>query len=81
MCKGAVFHSTKWAMLRLPHITRLSGEFREFVHSLEAKDMMFRGIFRIMLCYATDDCSSIKSLVKSPCIVSFLSMLFHVSLT
>ena len=68
-------------MFLFPHLTRLSGEFKEFVHNLAANDITFRGIFLIILCHVTDCSSSTNNCTKSPCIVRWRTLLFHVSFT
>ena len=68
-------------ILLLPHLTKFEGVAREFVLILAANDITFLGILRIILCHVTDCFSSMSRFVKSPCNVSFLTLLSHFSFT
>ena len=64
-------------VFRLPHLLRLSGLAREFVDNLAANNITFLGTFLAMLCPVTNSFSSIIKFVKSPCIVSSLTLVCH----
>ena len=61
----------------IPQRFRLSGVLRPFTDAFNTKDKTPFGMLLPMLFQVTFDCSSIKRLMKSPCSVSFLTLLFQ----